>query len=139
MLTETFVLYFQGGNNKFSIFVHSRPGFLFNEATTRSTYFLNRQVNDSIQVALLTYFLLMHLYLLKFMNLGDLCITKLLIYFQVDWGEASMIEAERVLLRHALDDPLNDRFVFLSDRWGYNFVNSHKLLIIILFSITFWA
>lgn len=116
MLTETFVLYFQGGNNKFSIFVHSRPGFLFNEATTRSTYFLNRQVNDSIQVALLTYFLLMHLYLLKFMNLGDLCITKLLIYFQVDWGEASMIEAERVLLRHALDDPLNDRFVFLSDR-----------------------
>ncbi|PNY10048.1 bc10 protein [Trifolium pratense] len=26
-----------------------------------------------------------------------------------------MIEAERILLRHALGDPLNDRFVFLSD------------------------
>jgi hypothetical protein len=38
-----------------------------------------------------------------------------------------MIEAERILLRHALGDPLNDRFVFLSDRWGYNFVNNHKL------------
>lgn len=37
-------------------------------------------------------------------------------HFQVDWGEASMIEAERILLRHALTDPLNDRFVFLSDR-----------------------
>ncbi|RYR07197.1 hypothetical protein Ahy_B05g074513 isoform D [Arachis hypogaea] len=74
--------FFRGGDSKFSIFVHSRPGFLFNQATTRSTYFLNRQVNDSTQV---------------------------------DWGEASMIEAERILLRHALDDPLNDRFVFLSD------------------------
>ncbi|RVX08860.1 hypothetical protein CK203_011035 [Vitis vinifera] len=38
--------------NKFSIFVHSRPGFLLNKATTRSVYFLNRQLNDSIQVAL---------------------------------------------------------------------------------------
>lgn len=37
--------------------------------------------------------------------------------FQVDWGGASMIEAERILLRHALADPFNDRFVFLSDRW----------------------
>ncbi|CAL0317286.1 unnamed protein product [Lupinus luteus] len=74
--------FFRGGNNKFSIFVHSRPGFLFNNATTKSKYFLNRQVNDSIQV---------------------------------DWGEASMIEAERILVRHALRDPLNDRFVFLSD------------------------
>ncbi|KAJ9683398.1 hypothetical protein PVL29_019120 [Vitis rotundifolia] len=35
--------------NKFSIFVHSRPGFLLNKATTRSVYFLNRQLNDSIQ------------------------------------------------------------------------------------------
>ncbi|XP_027358590.1 glycosyltransferase BC10 isoform X2 [Abrus precatorius] len=74
--------FFRGGDNKFSIFVHPRPGFLLNKATTRSSYFLNRQVNDSIQV---------------------------------EWGEASMIEAERILLRHALSDPLNDRFVFLSD------------------------
>ncbi|KAJ6423903.1 hypothetical protein OIU84_024805 [Salix udensis] len=66
-------------NLDFSIFVHSRPGFLFNKANTRSEYFLNRQVNDSTQV---------------------------------DWGEASMIEAERILLRHALVDPLNERFVF---------------------------
>jgi hypothetical protein len=39
-----------------------------------------------------------------------------MIFLQIDWGEASMIEAERILLRHALGDPLNDRFVFLSDR-----------------------
>lgn len=75
--------FFQGDKeNKFSIFVHSRPGFLFNKATTRSVYFLDRQVNNSIQI---------------------------------DWGEASMIQAERVLLQNALEDPLNDRFVFLSD------------------------
>lgn len=41
---------------KFSIFVHSRPGFLFNKATTRSAYFLNRQLNDSIQVFLSIFF-----------------------------------------------------------------------------------
>ncbi|TYJ28302.1 hypothetical protein E1A91_A07G249700v1 [Gossypium mustelinum] len=33
----------------------------------------------------------------------------------VDWGEATMIEAERILLRHALTDPYNERFVFVSD------------------------
>ncbi|XP_028772342.1 glycosyltransferase BC10 [Neltuma alba] len=74
--------FFRGGDGKFSIFVHSRPGFLLNRVTTKSVYFLDRQVNDSIQV---------------------------------DWGEATMIEAERILLRNALTDPLNDRFVFLSD------------------------
>ncbi|GLT31926.1 hypothetical protein SLA2020_066250 [Shorea laevis] len=67
---------------RFSIYVHSRPGFIFNKATARSVHFLNRQVNDSIKA---------------------------------NWGEASMIEAERILLRHALMDPLNERFVFLSD------------------------
>ncbi|KAH7577323.1 hypothetical protein JRO89_XS01G0236100 [Xanthoceras sorbifolium] len=65
--------------------VWDKPGFLFNKVTTRSAYFLSRQLNDSIQV---------------------------------DWGGASMIEAERVLLRHALLDPFNERFVFLSDRQG---------------------
>ncbi|CAN1127740.1 Glycosyltransferase BC10 [Linum perenne] len=74
--------FFKGEESKFSIHVHSRPGFLFNKATTRSDYFLDRQVNDSIQV---------------------------------DWGEATMIEAERILLRHALEEPSNKRFVFLSD------------------------
>lgn len=75
--------FFQGDqDNRFSIFVHSRPGFLFNMATTKSVYFLDRQVNDSIQV---------------------------------DWGGSSMIDAERILLRHALEDPNNERFLFLSD------------------------
>ncbi|KAF5943414.1 hypothetical protein HYC85_017491 [Camellia sinensis] len=70
--------------NKFSIFVHSRPGFLFDKATTISAYFLNRQV---------------------------------------DCGEASMILAERILLKHALLDPFNERFLFLSDSYIplYNF------------------
>ncbi|XP_031384430.1 glycosyltransferase BC10 isoform X1 [Punica granatum] len=74
--------FFQGEEDSFSVFVHSRPGFLLNKATTRSPYFYNRQINDSIQV---------------------------------DWGGATMIEAERILLTYALQDPLNKRFVFLSD------------------------
>ncbi|KAK6155213.1 hypothetical protein DH2020_009461 [Rehmannia glutinosa] len=76
-------VFFQGdAENRFSIYVHSRPGFLLSTATTRSTFFLNRQINDSIQV---------------------------------DWGEASMIQAERILLRNALMDPFNERFLFVSD------------------------
>ncbi|XP_043724195.1 glycosyltransferase BC10-like isoform X2 [Telopea speciosissima] len=75
--------FFQGERlNRFSIFIHARPGFLFNKATTKSVYFYGRQINDSIQV---------------------------------DWGEASMIQAERILLKNALMDPFNERFVFLSD------------------------
>ncbi|KAK4392965.1 Glycosyltransferase BC10 [Sesamum angolense] len=37
------------------------------------------------------------------------------VFFQVDWGEASMIQAERILLQNALTDPINERFLFLSD------------------------
>ncbi|CAO2833196.1 unnamed protein product [Amaranthus hypochondriacus] len=69
-------------DKKFSVYVHSRPGFLFHKASTKSLFFLNRQVNNSVQV---------------------------------DWGEASMIQAERILLENALTDPANERFVFLSD------------------------
>ncbi|XP_048330338.1 glycosyltransferase BC10-like isoform X2 [Ziziphus jujuba] len=47
-------------------------------------------------------------------------------FFQVDWGEASMIEAERILLRHALEDAYNQRFVFLSDSciplYNFNYI-----------------
>lgn len=75
---------FVGGDqeSRFSIYVHSRPGFVLNKATTRSSYFHHRQLNDSIQV---------------------------------DWGQSTMIQAERILLKHALRDPLNERFVFVSD------------------------
>ncbi|XVE78430.1 hypothetical protein DITRI_Ditri13aG0144400 [Diplodiscus trichospermus] len=66
----------------FSIYVHSEPGFVFNESNTQSAFFYGRQLNNSIQVA---------------------------------WGESSMIEAERLLLKAALDDPANQRFVLLSD------------------------
>ncbi|GJM94738.1 hypothetical protein PR202_ga11412 [Eleusine coracana subsp. coracana] len=75
--------FFRGDKEgRFSVYVHSRPGFVLTRATTRSQFFYNRQVNNSVQV---------------------------------DWGESSMIVAERVLLSHALKDPLNERFVFVSD------------------------
>jgi hypothetical protein len=38
-------------------------------------------------------------------------------WMQVVWGEASMIQAERLLLTAALQDPLNERFFLLSDRY----------------------
>ncbi|XP_020594658.1 uncharacterized protein LOC110034755 [Phalaenopsis equestris] len=70
------------GAGNISIYVHSKPGFKFDQSTTRSAFFYGRHVEDSVQVK---------------------------------WGEASMIEAERLLLRAALQDPANQRFVLLSD------------------------
>uniref|UniRef100_A0A2N9GUS1 Uncharacterized protein n=1 Tax=Fagus sylvatica TaxID=28930 RepID=A0A2N9GUS1_FAGSY len=75
--------FFKNGDAaKFSIYIHSEPGFVFDETTTSSAFFYGRQLNNTIQVV---------------------------------WGESSMIEAERLLLEKALDDPANQRFVLLSD------------------------
>ncbi|KAL0353264.1 UNVERIFIED_CONTAM: Glycosyltransferase BC10 [Sesamum angustifolium] len=81
----------------FSIYIHSEPGFVFDESTTRSTVFFDRQLKNSIKVA---------------------------------WGEASMIEAERLLFEAALEDPANQRFVLLSDSCVplYNFSYIYKYL-----------
>ncbi|KAG6392492.1 hypothetical protein SASPL_146714 [Salvia splendens] len=52
-------------------------------------------------------------------------------FFQVDWGAASMIQAERILLRSALTDPFNERFLFLSDSCIplYNFSYTYDYLV----------
>ena len=41
----------------FSIYVHSAPGFVFNESTSRSTFFRDRQLKNSIQVSFFFFFL----------------------------------------------------------------------------------
>ncbi|OIT24844.1 PREDICTED: uncharacterized protein LOC109216125 isoform X1 [Nicotiana attenuata] len=59
-------------------------------------------------------------------------VEQFLVWLISDWGEASMIQAERILLQHALMDPLNERFVFLSDSciplynfsYTYNYIMS---------------
>ncbi|XP_022716137.1 uncharacterized protein LOC111275218 isoform X2 [Durio zibethinus] len=81
----------------FSIYIHSAPGFVFDESTSRSHFLYNRQLTDSIQVV---------------------------------WGESSMIEAERLLLATALEDPANQRFVLLSDSCVplYNFSYIYRYL-----------
>ncbi|XP_024975161.1 uncharacterized protein LOC112513198 isoform X2 [Cynara cardunculus var. scolymus] len=67
----------------YSIYVHSsEAGLVFDEMSTRSSFFYNRQLSNSIKVG---------------------------------WGESSMIEAERLLLRAALENPANRRFLLLSD------------------------
>lgn len=70
---------------------------MFDESTTRSTFFYNRHLTNSIQVG---------------------------------WGEASMIQAERLVLEAALEDPANQRFVFLSDSCVplYNFSYIYRYL-----------
>ncbi|EEF43822.1 conserved hypothetical protein [Ricinus communis] len=82
----------------FSIFIHSSPGFEFDESTTRSHFFYGRQLKNSIQVA---------------------------------WGESSMIEAERLLLSAALEDPANQRFVLLSDScvplYNFSYIYSYVM------------
>lgn len=72
----------EADETSFSIYIHSRPGFVYNEMTTVCTFCYGRQLSDSIQVL---------------------------------WGEASMIQAEHILLRKALEDPANQRFILVSD------------------------
>ncbi|KAL8235501.1 hypothetical protein R6Q59_016582 [Mikania micrantha] len=81
----------------YSIYIHSQPGFVFDETTTRSTFFYGRHLSNSIKV---------------------------------DWGKSSMIEAERLLLQAALENPTNQRFVLLSDSCVplYNFSYSYSYL-----------
>ncbi|KAJ9566180.1 hypothetical protein OSB04_002146 [Centaurea solstitialis] len=81
----------------YSIYVHSEPGYVLDEMSTRTSYFYNRQISNSIKVG---------------------------------WGESSMIEAERLLLRAALEDPGNRRFLLLSDSCVplYNFTYSYHYL-----------
>ncbi|XP_047310793.1 glycosyltransferase BC10-like isoform X2 [Impatiens glandulifera] len=81
----------------FSIYIHSEPGFVFDDSTTRSSFFYNRQLTNTIKVS---------------------------------WGEASMIQAERLLLDAALEDPANQRFVLLSDSCVplYNFTYVYSYL-----------
>ncbi|KAK6796503.1 hypothetical protein RDI58_004204 [Solanum bulbocastanum] len=75
--------FFQNADTAYySIYIHSEPGFVFNESTTRSRFFHDRQLKNSIKVV---------------------------------WGEASMIGAERLLLKEALKDLANTRFVLLSE------------------------
>ncbi|KAL6002057.1 hypothetical protein ACLOJK_037505 [Asimina triloba] len=75
--------FFQHADKRtFSVYIHSKPGFVFDESTTRCPLFYGRQLSRSIEVV---------------------------------WGESSMIEAEKLLLEEALEDPANQRFVLLSD------------------------
>ncbi|XP_050214742.1 glycosyltransferase BC10-like [Mercurialis annua] len=82
----------------FSVYIHSSPGFKFDESTTRSHFFYGRQLKNSIQVV---------------------------------WGESSMIQAERLLLSAALDNPANQRFVLLSDScvplYNFSYIYSYMM------------
>ncbi|CAL4947984.1 unnamed protein product [Urochloa decumbens] len=71
-----------GEEGRFSVYVHSAPGFQLDRTTTGSPYFYGRQLARSVKVV---------------------------------WGEATMVEAERMLFAAALQDPANQRFVLLSD------------------------
>ncbi|URE31422.1 Core-2/I-Branching enzyme [Musa troglodytarum] len=68
--------------DKYSIYIHSEPSFVFDRTTTRSPFFFGRQLQNSIKVV---------------------------------WGEATMIEAERLLIAAALNDPASRRFALISD------------------------
>ncbi|XP_029122388.1 glycosyltransferase BC10 isoform X2 [Elaeis guineensis] len=75
--------FFQNADEEnYSIYIHSEPGFVFDESTTRSPFLYGRQLKNSVKVV---------------------------------WGESSMIQAERLLLATALDDPANQRFALISD------------------------
>lgn len=84
---------------KYSIYIHSQPGFVFDDTKTRSPLFYGRQLNNSIQV---------------------------------EWGKSTMIEAEKLLLDAALEDPANQRFILLSDScvplYNFSYIYSYVMM-----------
>ncbi|KAG1347113.1 glycosyltransferase BC10 [Cocos nucifera] len=91
--------FFQNADEeKYSIYIHSEPGFVFDESTTRSPFFYGHQLKNSVKVV---------------------------------WGESSMIEAERLLLAAALDDPANQRFALISDScvplYNFSYIYSYLM------------
>ncbi|THU62260.1 hypothetical protein C4D60_Mb01t03260 [Musa balbisiana] len=89
---------FKAEEEKYSIYIHSEPGFVFDRTTTRSPFFFGRQLQNGIRVV---------------------------------WGEATMIEAERLLLAVALKDPANQRFALISDScvplYNFSFIYSYMM------------
>ncbi|BBN13655.1 hypothetical protein MPTK1_6g05340 [Marchantia polymorpha subsp. ruderalis] len=95
--------FFKGAEeHEYNVYIHARPGVVYNRKTTDCKAFYNRQIKNSVSV---------------------------------EWGAASMVEAERLLLATALEDPLNERFILLSDscvplytfKYVYDYVmSSHK-------------
>lgn len=53
----------------FSVYVHSEPGFVFDESTTRSSFFYDRQLTNSIKVSGVTCLLCCYIVLQFFFNL----------------------------------------------------------------------
>jgi len=49
-MSERFLFLQNGDVSRFSIYVHSTPGFVLDESTTRSQFFYGRQLSNSIQV-----------------------------------------------------------------------------------------
>ena len=56
------------------------------------------------------------------------------VMLQVDWGESTMIEAERLLLQSALENPANQRFILLSDRLDSCYKNLQQMTILPFFT-----
>ncbi|KAL4565748.1 hypothetical protein LXL04_029851 [Taraxacum kok-saghyz] len=56
------------------------------------------------------------------------------VMLQVDWGESTMIEAERLLLQSALENPANQRFILLSDRLYSCYKNLQQMTILPFFT-----
>lgn len=75
--------FFEGSEeHEYSVYIHARPGYTYTNQNTVCRSFINRQLQNSVEV---------------------------------EWGEATMIQAERLLITEALQDPLNERFFLLSD------------------------
>jgi len=91
--------FFEGSREaEYSVYIHARPGYSYTKDNTDCRAFINRQLQNPIQVV---------------------------------WGEASMIQAERLLLTAALQDPLNERFFLLSDSciplYNFNYVYTYVM------------
>ena len=112
--------FFKGHAGLYSIYLHTSPEF--NTEMPESSVFYKRRIPSKVRIFSTAFQII--------------CLTRwisfLWMFLQpVDWGKATMVDAERRLLANALLDFSNERFVLLSETCIplFNFTTIYKYLI----------
>lgn len=133
-LAPLWELFFRGHGGLYSIYVHSHPAY--NETAPEDSVFHGRRIPSKVEFVSIIICFIYHMgrsNIIFWSSLQEPCwnletasalsaLISLLVIFcycpksqPVEWGRASMMNAERRLLANALLDFSNERFVLLSE------------------------
>ncbi|KAJ9564368.1 hypothetical protein OSB04_000334 [Centaurea solstitialis] len=138
-------LFFKGHKGLFSIYIHPHPDY--NDTVPQDSVFYDTRIRSQLPNVTSGWVLLpIRVGSLNTTNPEESVVVFLLVADEPDallrplaypqrkpvyWGDISMVDAERRLLANALLDPLNQRFVLLSDSCIplFNFTTTYNYLV----------